>query len=63
MINPLENVPLNTKRVYVMGTTHRGCEIYMPVDSFQDDEILEKKKQLQTYLDSQIPVISLPTPP
>lgn len=53
MINPLEDVPLNTKRVFVVGTTKDGCEVYMPVDSFDDHEIYTKRIQLQKYLNSQ----------
>jgi hypothetical protein len=53
MINPLNNVPLNTKQVYVVGTTYDGCEIYMPVDSFDENVINRKKNQLQNWLNTQ----------
>ena len=54
MKNPLEDVPLNTKRVYVMATTYSGCEIYMPVDSNNDSAITQKKIDLQNFLNSQV---------
>ena len=53
MINPLNNLPLNTKLVYVRGIAKSGCEIYMPVDSRVDDIIHAKKVQLQLWLDNQ----------
>jgi hypothetical protein len=49
--NPLENLPLNTKRVYVRGVCLTGCEVYMPVDSFDDAEQKRKKDELQAWLD------------
>jgi len=63
--NPLLYTPLNTKRVFVMATTHSGCEVYMPVDS--NNAALEeaKKAALQAYLDSQPvpPTLTEPEPP
>jgi len=53
MKNPLENLPLNTKRVYVMAKTHSGCEVYMPVDSDNDAAITQKKIDLQNFLNTQ----------
>lgn len=53
MNNPLQNVPLNTKKVYVMCETYDGCEVYMPVDSYDDQDQLRKKKELQYFLDQQ----------
>lgn len=50
MTNPLIKLPLNTKKVYVMAKTHDGCEVYMPVDSINDDIINAKKSQLQEWL-------------
>jgi len=50
--NPLLNVPLNTKRIYVMGKTPKGCEVYMPVDFDDDTIIAEKKEALQIQLNS-----------
>jgi len=54
--NPLRDLPLNTKSVYVRGI-HTGadghvCEIYMPVDSDDDYVIHKKQEQLQALLDS-----------
>ncbi len=54
MENPLESVPLNTEKVYVMATTKTGCEIYMPVNSQDDVEINKKKDDLQKYLDANV---------
>lgn len=53
MQNPLEHLPLNTKLVYTMAKTHSGCEVYIPVDSFNDLVINRKKLELQEYFDSQ----------
>lgn len=53
MNSPLENVPLNTKKVYVRGITQNGCKIYMPVDHYDDSHIDSKKAQLQMYLNGQ----------
>lgn len=55
MNNPLDDVPLNTTSVYVMGKTLDGCEIYMPVKvAFEHTEFINnKKKELQFYLDNQ----------
>ena len=52
IINPLRHVPLNTKRSFVMGKTPKGCEVYMPVDSFEDKVLQAKKIELQVYLNS-----------
>lgn len=59
-MNPLNDVPLNNKRSYVMGTTYSGCEIYMPVDSYDDDILKNKKNELQKYLDNQLPIDNQP---
>jgi hypothetical protein len=48
--NPLNNLPLNSKRVYVMAKTPKGCEIYMPVNSFNDEHLTQKKIDLQIWL-------------
>jgi hypothetical protein len=53
MKNPLDSVPLNTKRQYVMATTYNGCEVYMPVDSTDDRDLLDAKARLQAHLDGQ----------
>lgn len=53
MKNPLNDLPLNTKRVYVLGKCHTGCEVYMPVDSFSENIQQEKKNELQNWLNSQ----------
>ena len=52
MENPLKNVPLNTKKVFVFAKTKAGCEIIMPVDSQVDKVAHEKKDALQRYLDA-----------
>ena len=52
-MNPLENIPLNTKKVYVRAITPEGCKVYMPVDSLDDDEQIQKKEELQVYLNTQ----------
>ena len=51
-MNPLQNVPLNTKRQYVMAKTKSGCKVYMPVDSFSNVVLTSKKNQLQMHFDS-----------
>jgi len=61
MTNPLDNVPLNTKMVYVMATTPSGCEIYMPVDSSDVDVVNTTKQQLQSHLNTAYPI--QPQPP
>lgn len=53
MKNPLLDVPPNTKRVYVMATANLGCKVYMPVDSFDHKRQIEKRDELQSFLDSQ----------
>jgi len=49
-MNPFNNVPLNTKKVYIMGIDHSGCEIYLPVDSHNKDVIQTKKQELHEFL-------------
>ena len=51
--NPLLNVPLNTKKVYVMASTKTGCDVYMPVDSFTLKLQTDKRDELQKWLDTQ----------
>lgn len=63
MKNPLKNVPLNTKRVYVMAKTHFGCEVYMPVDSDNDSYISQHKIDLQNFLNTQPIPPELPNDP
>lgn len=50
MNNPLLDVPLNLKRVFVKAITPTGCEVYMPVDSFDETVQDAKKIALQIYL-------------
>ena len=52
-MNPFINIPLNTKKVFVMGIDHSGCEIYLPVDSSDETVIQTKKQELQQYLFNQ----------
>lgn len=58
MINPLDNIPINTTRVFVMATTLDGCEVYLPTiinfDHPEYDKLTKQKKaDLQFYLDKQ----------
>lgn len=46
-------LPLNTKNVYTVGKCQSGCDIFIPVDSNDDLVGLEKKAELQAFLDSQ----------
>ena len=55
MINPLLNVPLNTKNIYVRAITPNGCKIYMPVNSNDDCEQDAAKTKLQIWLNNQCP--------
>jgi hypothetical protein len=48
----LDTVPNNRKHVFVRGVTKSGCEIYMPVDSYDDEYIIKQKERLQSKLDS-----------
>ena len=52
-MNPFNNVPLNTKKVYVMGVDHSGCEIYLPVNSTDETVIQNKKQELHQFLFNQ----------
>ena len=52
-MNPFNNVPLNTKKVFVCGITHSGCEVYLPVDSTDKKVIQTKKQELQQFLFNQ----------
>ena len=52
-MNPFNNVPINTKRVYVCGIDHSGCEIYLPVDSHNEEVIQTKKQELHQFLFNQ----------
>jgi len=60
LTNPLNNVPYNTQRVFIMAKTLDGCEIYMPVDSRNDAYITQQKIKLQNWLDTQYKVPELP---
>lgn len=52
-MNPFNNVPLNTKRVFVMGIDHSGCEVYLPVNSTDEIVIQTKKQELDQFLFNQ----------
>lgn len=52
-MNPLNNVPLNTKHAFVMGKTYNGCKIYMPVDSNEEAILQLKRRELQDQLNNQ----------
>ena len=58
-MSPLDNVPLNTRRVYVMATAPGGCEVYMPVDNDNDGEQRRMRDVLQAHLNTQ----PTPAPP
>jgi len=53
MINPLNKVPFNTNRCFVMATSQSGCEVYMPVNNSSDRAMKTKRDELQSYMDSQ----------
>ena len=52
MNNPFENVPLNTKKVFVLGITNDGCKIYLPLNTLNEMEQIKKKDELQEYLNA-----------
>lgn len=52
-MNPFSNVPINTKKVFVMGIDHSGCEIYLPVNSTDETMIQLKKQELHQFLFNQ----------
>lgn len=54
MNNPLDNVPLNTNRQFVMGVAKGGCEIYVPVEFTSILAQNVRQKMLQEYLDSDV---------
>lgn len=63
MTTPLKNVPLNTQRLYIRGTTKDGCEVYVPVDTRDSVEADKKQADLQTFLDNQNLGAIPPCPP
>ena len=52
MNNPFDDVPLNTQRAYVKAKATNGCEIYMPVDSQDDRDLISQKNHLQSWLNN-----------
>lgn len=48
-----DRVPVNTLKQFVRGITKDGCEVYMPVNSAEDDKLLAAKNRLQFELDRQ----------
>ncbi len=64
-MNILSNLPLNTRRNYVMGTAKSGCEIYIPVHSNDETTQLHMRDKLQHFLNLQPdpPTTDLPEPP
>lgn len=52
-MNPFNNVPLNTSKVFVCGITHSGCNVYLPVDSSDEKVIQTKKHELHQFLFNQ----------
>ena len=53
MTNPFENLPLNTKKSYVMAVTKEGCEVYVPVDSLKYETLVKRRDEIQEYFDEQ----------
>ncbi len=47
-VSPFHGLPFNTNKLYVMGTTPTGCEVYIPVKA--DAEIDKAKARLNDYL-------------
>jgi hypothetical protein len=57
----LDDLPYNKRRVYVEATDWTGTKIYMPVDSDNPEIQIQRKMELQAFLDSQVaPVYPLP---
>ena len=52
MINPFENLPLNTEKVYTAAKAPGGCEVYIPVIIFEEHLIHQRKNELQTWLNA-----------
>ena len=52
-MNSINNIPINTNKVFVMGVDHSGCEIYLPVDSTDEIIIQIKKQDLHQFLFNQ----------
>ena len=55
MINPFNDVPLNTKMVFVAVNDQSGCEIYLPVDSYSSRDQMAKRDELLMFLAFQEP--------
>ena len=53
MENPLSDVPLNTKQIYVRAIAPCGCKVYMPVDSDEMKEHHKKRDGLLAWLNEQ----------
>ena len=45
-------LPLNTKKVYTAITTPNGCVVYIPVDTFEREVVLQTRDSYQKFLDS-----------
>jgi hypothetical protein len=60
MVNPFENLPLNTGRMFASAVAAGGCQIWIPVTGTKA-EMATKRKELLAYLDSQI--VDQPLPP
>jgi hypothetical protein len=65
MSTPFDNLPLNTKQSYTMGTAKGGCEIYIPVDSRELSVIHSVRDRLKAWLLTQPdpPVVAPEEPP
>ena len=53
--NSSENIPLNTKRVYLKVTDPGGCIIYVPCNSNDKEYQLVERQQIQDWLNKQFP--------
>lgn len=50
MLNPLKNVPLNTKRVFVCATAPGGCDVYLPAGTTDAEELSQLRAALRLEL-------------
>ena len=49
-----DQLPLNTNRIYVMGRTYNGCEVYLPCENHSEEVVTKMKEQLDYFLLSQV---------
>lgn len=60
MKTPLDNLPLNTNAAYAMAVFPNGCELYFPVDTRDEKELLKARDDMQAYLNYEYPNINTP---